>query len=91
METENKTTQDCGCDGDCCQPAKSKPWMKIIFFVIIAAAITIVTIKLVNKNYSDTTVKGTAVTTGKTGCGDTTKSKTCSKNGNSSCCSKENK
>ena len=50
METENNTKQDCGCGTDCCTPKKSKLWMKIVFIVIVAAAIAIVTVKLISNN-----------------------------------------
>jgi len=53
MENEN-IKQDCGCDtnsdsSNCCQPPKSKCWMKILFIVIILAVIVIVTVKLTQK------------------------------------------
>jgi hypothetical protein len=98
METENKTTQDCGCDGDCCTPKRSKLWMKIVFIVIVAAAIGIVSMKLIEKSdapvppkkscCSDSTkcsnqMKDNAKTN------DSTKSKGCDKTKGSSCCSKD--
>ncbi len=46
MEPENKTKDDCGCsDGNCCTPKKSTPWTKILFIVVIVAALAIIVMK----------------------------------------------
>jgi len=51
MENKNISKQDCGCSDGCCTPSKKKSnlWKIIIFAVIILAAGTIITVKLVNK------------------------------------------
>ena len=84
MENEKNTQQDCGCSDGCCTPSKSKPWIKILFAVIIIAAVAIVTYKLVYKNDTSSKV-GATVTTEKSGCGDSSKTKSC-EGGSKSCC-----
>jgi len=84
MENEKNTKQDCGCCDGCCTPSKSKPWMKILFAVIIIAAVAIVTYKLVNNNTTSAKV-GATISTEKSGCGDSSKTKSC-ESGNKSCC-----
>lgn len=84
MENENKTKQDCGCGDGCCTPSKSKLWMKILFAIIIIAAIAIVSYKLVNNNTSSAKV-GATIGTEKSGCCDSSKTKSC-ESGNKSCC-----
>lgn len=97
MEIEKHTQQDCGCSssGDCCTPKKSKLWMKIVFIVIVVAAMAIVTVKLVNSNNCKSDAKGVTVATEKSGCGDSTKSikcvKICDPEKNPSCCPKAKK
>jgi len=50
MENQSTINQDCGCSDGCCTPKKkSNPWKKWIFIAIILAAVSIVTIKLVAK------------------------------------------
>ena len=45
MESQN---QDCGCTDGCCTPQKKNSiWSKILFLVIVLAAGTIITVKLV--------------------------------------------
>jgi hypothetical protein len=48
MENQFNSTQDCGCStGDCCQPQKKNTlWKKILFTVIILAAVAIVVLKM---------------------------------------------
>ena len=90
MENENKTTQDCGCGSDCCQPSKSKPWTKMVFIVIVVAALAIAAFKLSDVNTTD--AKGVASPADKSACCDTTMqdttAKTCDPAKNPSCCSK---
>ena len=99
MENENNTKQDCGCGTDCCTPKKSNLWMKIVFIVIIVAAVTIAVLKLTGNcsmcgnNAPATTEKSccSGDTTKKCG-GDTTKNcngnitKVCDPKKGSSCC-----
>ena len=90
MEKENEVKQDCGCDDGCCSPKtkKSKLWTKILFIVVIAAAVTVVIIKVAgNSGKSDN--KSTMVQNAKIGAKDTTKP--CCAKGNSSCCDKGKK
>lgn len=82
--------QDCGCDGDCCQPAKKQPWMKIVFVVIVVAALAIASIKIFNQN--TTSAAGTNVSTEKSGCCPQSRQDSCARAGDSlkshSCCPK---
>ena len=54
MDNQNHPNQDCGCSDGCCTPQKKgNLWSKLIFLVIVLAAATIITIKLVaNQNTS---------------------------------------
>ncbi|MFH0867186.1 MAG: hypothetical protein V1904_13410 [Bacteroidota bacterium] len=85
MENENNTKQDCSCGTDCCTPRKSNLWMKIVFIVIVVAAVTIVTVKLVS-NDNKAGSSNSAVTIEKSSCSDTTKA--CDPKKNPSCCPK---
>lgn len=87
MENEKNTKQDCGCSDGCCTPKKSKPWMKILFAVIIIAAVAIVTLKLVSKNETSAKV-GATISTEKSSCGDSSSIKCvkiCDPNSGSCC------
>ncbi len=77
---------DCGCEDGNCQPKKSNPIRKIIFAVIVLAALAIVTVKLVSK---PVLVPGKEASC-KPGssCCDTAKATTCDTTKGSSCCSK---
>jgi hypothetical protein len=90
MGKENKTTQNCDCSSDCCQPSKNKSWMKIVFIVIVVAALAIATIKLFNQNRTGT--KGATSPIVKSECCDSikqdTSAKVCNPEKNSSCCPK---
>jgi hypothetical protein len=90
MENEKNTKQDCGCSDGCCTPKKSKPWMKILFAIIIIAALAIVTFKLVSNNNSSAKV-GATISTEKSGCGDSSSTKSCEGSKDHSCCSQKNK
>ena len=49
------SNQDCGCSNGCCTPkTKSSLWKRLFFFVIILAAGTIITVKLVAKQSEPT-------------------------------------
>jgi len=87
VEGGNKK-QDCGCDDSCCQPKKKNIFSKLIFAVILLAAVAIVGIKLAGRsgNASD---KQTISAPGKASSCDTTKTKSCDKTKGSSCCSKK--
>ena len=42
--------QNCGCGENCCTPQKKgNLWKKLLFIIIVLAAGTIITVKLVNK------------------------------------------
>ncbi|MFH0895591.1 MAG: hypothetical protein V2A54_14240 [Bacteroidota bacterium] len=88
MENEENKKQDCECGTDCCTPKKSKCWMKILFIVIIAAALTIVVVKLTGKSNDEATPKQDTVKTQKAGAADSAKScnKPCGSDKKSSCC-----
>jgi hypothetical protein len=78
---------DCNCDGDCCPSKKNKILSKIIFAVIIFAAIGIVSVKLFYQqapaaNNQGINNQGTTV-----GC-DTSSVKNCDTVKGSSCCPK---
>lgn len=50
METQNNSKQGCGCGKECCSPQKKlNLWKKLLGIIIILAAGTIITIKLVGK------------------------------------------
>jgi len=87
VEGENKK-QDCGCDDGCCQPKKKNIFSKLIFALILLAAVAIIGIKLVGRsgNASD---KQSIAAPGKVSVCDTTKTKTCDTTKGSSCCPKK--
>jgi hypothetical protein len=87
IESENKK-QDCGCDDDCCQPKKKNIFSKLIFALILLAAVAIIGIKLVGRsgNASD---KQSVAAPGKVSICDTAKTKTCDTTKSSSCCPKK--
>ena len=87
VEGENKK-QDCGCDDGCCQPKKKNIFSKLLFAVILLAAVAIVGIKLAGRsgNASD---KQSVAAPGKVSVCDTAKTKTCDTTKGSSCCPKK--
>jgi hypothetical protein len=85
-EGENKK-QDCGCDDGCCQPKKKNIWSKLIFVVILLAAVTIIGVKLIGRSGNASDKQSVAVP-GKAACCDTSKTKTCDTTKGSSCCPK---
>jgi len=46
QENPNLDKNDCSCEGNCCQPKKKSIWPKIIFTVVILAAIGVIAAKL---------------------------------------------
>jgi len=46
QENTNLEKKDCGCDVDCCPPKKKSIWPKIIFTIVILAAIGVIAAKL---------------------------------------------
>jgi len=96
MEPTNKTNDNCGCGDGCCTPKKSKPWTKILFFLIVAAAITIATYKIVAKE-TKPEVKAAVVSADsnakKPSCCDTTQPNICTKvsDPNKPCCPQSKK
>ena len=85
---ENETKKDCGCDDGCCQPKKSNLWTKVVFIVVIVAALAIVAIKFTGGSNKDAN-NATMVKNEKIGAADSTKP--CCAQGNSSCCEKKGK
>ena len=78
---------DCGCEGDCCPPKKKNPFTKILFAVVLLAAIAIVAVKLTHKADAPP-AKASCCPEGSAGCCDTTKKSTCDTTKGSSCCPK---
>jgi hypothetical protein len=77
--------QDCGCDDGCCQPKKKNYVSKIIFAVILLAAVAIIGIKLTGHSGSGSANQSVAAPGKTAGC-DTTKK--CDTSNGSSCCPK---
>ena len=95
MEEKEKTSNipdtkgngnDCGCEGNCCPPKKNNMLTKIIFAVVLLAAIGIISVKLFNKP-APATGQEVPCKPGSSCC-DTTKVKTCDTTKGSSCCPK---
>jgi hypothetical protein len=84
---ENKTP-NCGCNDDSCQPKKKNIFSKLIFAVILLAAVAIIGVKLAGRSGN---IPGKQLITapGKASCCDTSKAKTCDTTKGSSCCSKK--
>ncbi len=95
MEKQNDSKQNCDCGPDCCTPKKkNKLWMKLLFILIILAAVAIITVKLAGKNHSEANVTKDTVNVQQTaGCCDTTGIKTCVKvcNPSQGCCPQSKK
>ena len=88
VEGENQK-QDCGCTDGSCQPKKKNILSKLIFALILLAAVAIIGIKLSGRSGSASVKQ--SVAPGKAACCDTTKanSKTCDTTKGSSCCAKK--
>jgi hypothetical protein len=87
VEGENQK-QNCGCTDGNCKPKKKNIFSKLIFAVILLAAVAIIGIKLSGHSGSASGKQSVAVP-GKTSCCDTSKKKTCDTTKSSSCCSKK--
>ena len=85
-ENENKK-QDCGCDDGCCRPKKKNIFSRLLFAVILLAAVAIIGIKLVGRS-DNATGKQSITAPGKASCCDTAKTKTCDTAKGSACCPK---
>lgn len=77
----------CNCDDNCCPPKKNNITPKIIFIIILVAAIGVIAFKLVNKP-APAAVKESCCPPKFTTGHDTTKTTTCDTTKNSSCCPK---
>jgi hypothetical protein len=87
-ENVNETVKkDCGCDGDCCKPKKSNILSKVLFAVILLAALGIIGMKLISKPGQKDN-KAEVAAQAKGSCCDTTAGKGCDPKKDSSCCSK---
>ena len=82
-----KNQKDCGCEDNCCPPKKNNIFTKIIFAVILLAALGIIGVKLFHQPAASAG-KEIQCKPGSSACCDTTKPKTCDTAKGSSCCSK---
>lgn len=87
QEGDRTGSQDCGCEGNCCPPKKNNRIAKIIFAVIILAAVGIIAVKVFIQPAPATAKEAACCPGGSTGC-DTTKTATCDTAKGSSCCPK---
>ncbi len=83
----NDINNNCNCEGGCCTPKKNTNARKIIFAIILLAAIGVIAFKLVNKP-APVAVKESCCPTKFTTGYDTTKNKACDTTKGSSCCPK---
>ena len=79
--------QKCDCEGNCCPPKKNNNVAKIIFTIVLLAAISVIVFKLVNKP-APAAVKESCCPPKFTTGYDTTKNVTCDTTKGSSCCPK---
>jgi len=87
VEDKNKK-QDCGCNDGSCKPKKKNIRSKLIFGIIILAALAIIGVKL--SGFTGTaSVKQSVTAPGKASSCDTGKTKTCDTTKGTSCCSKK--
>lgn len=84
----NSNSADCGCSDGSCKPKKKNVLSKILFTVIIMAALAIIVIKIAG-NTEKVSGKQLSTSPGKAAVCDTTKGKTCDTTKGSSCCSKK--
>ncbi|HPS51285.1 MAG: hypothetical protein PHP04_07750 [Bacteroidales bacterium] len=76
----------CECDGDCCQPRKKSVWPKVIFTIVMVAALAIVAAKL---SHGPDPVNPALRDQKSAGCKDSVASKSCCDTAKtSSCCPK---
>ena len=93
MENSNNSNENCNCSDGCCQTKKrNNLWTKILFIVIVVAAISIISVKLTSKNCNTQPNSATSnsVQNPKPSCCDTTKQINCTEGTNQSnkkpCC-----
>lgn len=86
VENDLQKQRDCGCDGDCCPPKKSNPLTKIIFAVIILAALVIVAVKVFKQPVETSDKASCCPPSSKC---DTVKTTACDTTKDSSCCPKK--
>jgi len=84
---------DCGCDTNCCQPKKTKPWKKTIFVLIFLIAAVIIIVKVTTGNMSNASQSPCEpAKCSHSGCCDTNKANIVTiKNDAASCCPSSNK
>jgi len=94
MKNQTNSNQDCGCGDGCCTPKKKgNLWTKILFFVIVLAAGTIITVKLAGKPNAPQPVKCCSSTQSSSSCcpqtakQDTVPAKCCDTQEKTPCCS----
>jgi hypothetical protein len=87
-QAENSDKQiDCNCEGNCCPPKKNNITPKIVFAIVLLAAIGVIVFKLVNKPVPAAVEESCCPPQFTTGY-DTTKNATCDTTKGSSCCPK---
>jgi len=89
MENNTKSTPDCGCEDGCCTPKKKPNWVKYLSILILLAAISIVAVKIVRDKKQPANQCTSA--SGKSCCGDSSKTAKCDTTKGSSCCPKTGK
>lgn len=83
MDSKEKSTKDCGCDSDCCKPAKKMAgWKLWISILVLVAAVAVIAIKLAGNRAAAAAGKEPVSTC------DTTKGAACDTAKGSSCCPK---
>ncbi len=80
--------QDCGCEGGCCPPKRKNPFTKILFAVVIVAALGIIGFKLFHQK-APAAAKSSCCPQSSTSACDTAKKTTCDTIKGSSCCPKK--
>lgn len=50
---ENLSTVDCGCSTDCCSPKYTKPWKKVLFYLVLLAMAALLVFKFTQPKSSD--------------------------------------
>jgi hypothetical protein len=95
MDDQTTSSKECNCEGNCCPPPPKRPWNKILFFLVILAALAIVAFKLSTKEQNTAVPAKDTISAEKTsvvdssaaaGCG-----KDCNSSGKSSCCQEAKK
>jgi hypothetical protein len=80
---------DCGCDGNCCTPKKKSILPKLIFAVVMLAALGVIAAKLsMQPDPSPAAGRQVPSDQGSPACCDSSASKTCDTTKTSSCCPK---